>query len=178
MARNDDALARDQRCSLRHLIDLGERPQGHVVKRRERQQRIARPGEHRHAAVPQLDRDIGRNNIAKRHRLAFCFRRRRRKLQNLGDQLLMDQVHLVDIDVRHVLLLREIEACIVTLITLFRHHVAATQNAVRQEDVDVALDIERYAGAGVSRIDRDEQAHRDAFGLELFRELQRTKAAH
>jgi hypothetical protein len=81
----------------------------------------------------------------------------------------VDQVHLVDIEVRHVLLLREIGACIVTLIALFRHHVAAAQNAVRQEDVDVTLDIERYAGAGVSWIDRDEQADRDAFGLEHFR---------
>src|SRR5258708_6333720 len=38
----------------------------------------------------------------------------------------------------------------VTLIALFRHHVAATQNAVRQEDVDVTLDS-RLPGAWATR---------------------------
>jgi len=49
----------------------------------------------------------------------------------------------------------------VALIALLRLDVAATQDAFRQEDVDVALDIERHAGRDVSWIDRDKQAYRD-----------------
>jgi len=118
MTRNNDALARHQRRAVRLPIDLGKRPERQVVKRRELLQRIARTGDHRHAAIPQLDCGIGRNDIAKRRRPAFGLRRRRRELHNHGNQLLVDGVHLVDIDVRDFLVLGEIEACVVALITL------------------------------------------------------------
>jgi len=58
------------------------------------------------------------------------------------------------------------------------HHVAAAQNALRQEDIDVALDIERHAGRDVRRIDRDNQAYRYVFGLQHLGEFQRTISAH
>ena len=99
-------------------VDLGQRPERHVVKRRDRLQSIARTNDHRRAAVPQFDRGIRRNDIAKRHGLAFSFGRRRRELHDLGDQLLMDVVHLVDLDVRDFVMLRQIEARIVASITL------------------------------------------------------------
>src|ERR1700691_985941 len=112
-----------------------------MVKPRDGLQRIARTGEHRHARVPQLDGGTGRNDIIERHRLASGFRRRRRELQYPGDQLGVDVVYLVDMDVVDYVMLREIEACKVTLITFCRFDVAAAEDDFRQEDIDEALDI-------------------------------------
>jgi len=128
-------------------------------------QRIARAGEHRHARVPQLDGVTGRNDIVERHRLAAGFRRRRGELQYLGDQLRVDVVHLVDSDVEDFVMLREIEACKVTLITSCRFDVAATEDVFRQENIDAALDIERHGRADLRRLDHDGETDRDALGL-------------
>src|SRR5229473_630608 len=178
MAWNNDALTGHQRYAVGLPVDLGKRPERQMAKCRELLQRIARTCDYQRTAVPQLDGGVGRNDIAKRHGLAFGLRGGRAKLYDLADDLLVDQVHLVDIDVRHVLLLRQVEAGLVALIALCRLDVAAAQNAFRQEDIDVALDIERHVGRDVSWIDRDNQAYRDVFGLQHFGEYQRTISAH
>ena len=126
-----------------------------VVKRRELQQRIARTGDHRHAAIPQLDSrywEERRSEAAAR--LAFWLSPASpRAAQSWQTSCLWTGVHLVDIDVRDFVMLREIEACVVALITLHRPHVAAAQDVVREENIDETLDIERDARAGVSWID-------------------------
>ena len=165
-------------CAVRHLIDLGQRPERHVVKLRKLWQRIARSGGQRDAAVPQLDRPVGGNDIAQRHRLALGLRGGRRDLDDRVDQLLMDGIHLVDIDVGDLLVPREVEACVVPLIALLRDHIAAAQNAVRKENVDIALDVERHLRTGVSRVDGDDEAHRDVFLAQNVRERQGAEPAH
>ena len=125
-------------------------------------------GEHRHAAVPQLEGVTGRNDIVERHRLACGFCRRRCELQHLCDHLFVDAIHLVDIDVVDFVMLREIEACEVTLKTLRRFDVAAAEDVFRQEDIDVALDIERHGGTDLRRLDHDGEADPDALGLQHF----------
>ena len=65
-----------------------------------------------------------------------------------------------------------------TLIALCRLDVAAAEDAFRQEDVEIALDIGRHGRADLRRIDRDSEADRDILGLQYFRKLQHTKPAH
>jgi hypothetical protein len=77
----------------------------HVVKRREPLQRIARTGELRRAAVPQLNWSVGGNDVAKGCRLTFGLRRCRRKLRNRRYQLFVDGIHLFDVDVGDFLVL-------------------------------------------------------------------------
>ena len=90
----------------------------------------------------------------------------------------MDRVHLFDIDMRNFIVLGKVEACVVAPEAWFRLDVATAQNAVRQENVDEAIDIERDIGRDMGWIDGDNQACPDAFSLEDFRELQRAKPAH
>ena len=165
MARYDDALARHQRRVVRSLVHLGDRPQRHVVGRSDRLQRVAGTGDHRHAAVPQLDFGLGGNDVAQRHRLAPALRRGPRELRDLGQQLGVDLLHLFDVDVGNLVMLRKIEAGIVALVARRRLDIAATQNALRQKDVDEAFDIERHAVGGVRWIDGNDQADRDVFSL-------------
>ena len=149
-----------------------------MVKCRKRLQRIARTGELLRAAVPQLERGIGRNDVAQRHRLSLGWQRRGRKLHNCRHQLLVDGIHLVDVDVADFLVLLQIEARVETFVTRLRNHIAAAQYAVGQEDVDVALDVQRHLRACVSRINGDHQACLDVFGLQYPGERQGTKSAH
>src|SRR5207244_11653910 len=81
-------------------------------------------------------------------------------------------------DVGDFLVLLQIEARVVTLVTLLRHHIAAAQYAVGQEDVDVALDVQRHLRACVSRINGNHQAYRNVFGLQDPGERQGTKSSH
>src|SRR5450631_2840116 len=178
MAWNNDALTRHQWRTVGLPVDLGKRPERQMARCRGLRWRFAGPCDYRVTLVPQLDGGVGRNAVGNRPGLAVGFCPGRAKLYNLVDDLLVDQVHLVDIDVRHVLLLRQVEAGIVALIALCRLDVAAAQNAFRQEDIDVALDIERHAGRDVRWIDRDNQAYRYVFGLQHLGEFQRTISAH
>src|SRR5271170_4775273 len=128
MARNDDAFAGYKRRVLHQpLVYLGERPQRHTVKSRDGLQCIARTGKHRHAAIPQLDRSIPGNQIVKLRRSALDFRQPSRELSDLGKKLLVEGVLLVDIEVRNLLVLREIEARKVTLIQFCRLDAAAAE---------------------------------------------------
>src|SRR5437879_193341 len=54
MTRNDDALATHQRYTVRCLIDLGQRPERHVVNRRDRIASLARTAGNSNATAPQF----------------------------------------------------------------------------------------------------------------------------
>ena len=90
----------------------------------------------------------------------------------------MDLVHLVDGDVRDLVVLRHVVTGIVAFKTLRRLDIAATQNVFRQKDVDEAFDVERHVRAQMRRIDGDDQTDRDALVPQLLRELQRAASAH
>jgi hypothetical protein len=95
---DDDALTFGQRCILRLLINLGERPRWHMVSCRKSLPRITSTGRYRQAAVPQCDRSSGRKVDAQRHSFALGTRGCRSKPPDLANQLLMDTIHLLDVD--------------------------------------------------------------------------------
>ena len=176
MTRNDDALAGNQRCALRAFVDLGDRPQRDMIGGRDRLQAIARPGEHRRSAVPELDGRVRRNGITNGDRVARG--PRCRQLKHLGHELLLDRIHLLDIDVRNFVMLRKVEARIVAAESRLRLDVAAAEHTLRQEDVDETIDIQRDVVRRVSRIDGDDQMRPDAFALQNLRKDHGTEPAH
>ena len=99
-------------------------------------------------------------------------------MRNGCHQLLVDGIHLVDVDVGDFVVLLHIEAGVVALITWLRHHIAAAQYVVGQEDVDEALDVQRHLRTCLSGIDGDHQADRDVFGLQHPGERQGAQSAH
>ena len=87
-------------------------------------------------------------------------------------------IDLVDVDVGDFFVLLHVEACVVALVALLGHHIAAAQYAVGQEDVDEALDVQRHLRTCVGWIDGDYQAHRDVFGPQNPGKRQGAQPAH
>ena len=79
---------------------------------------------------------------------------------------------------RNFVVLGKVEARVVTAEARLRLDVAAAKHALRQKDIDEAIDIERNVGRHMGRIDGNNQIGPDALGLQDLRELHRAKAAH
>src|SRR5579872_3998291 len=176
MTRNYDALAGHQRRAFRAPVHLGDRPQRHVVSGRDRLQAVAWAGKHRRSAVPEIDGGLVWNDIAKRDRVAVtpCCR----ELQDLGHELLLERVHLLNIDIRNITVLGKVEARKVPSKSRLRLDVTAAEDVLRQKDVDEAIDVQRHFGRHMGWIDGDHQVRTYALGFQDLGELYRAETAH
>ena len=126
-----------------------------------------RLGPIRKAAVPQFDRNAGRNEKAQ-GLTAFGDRTGR---PDLAGQYLLNVRELVDIDVDDFGAVLEVEAGVVTMEAVARREVAAAEEIGGLVEVDIAPDIGRHIVGGAVGIVGDEQAHRHMRGPERFGEF-------
>ena len=145
-----------------------------MICRRDRLQRIAGLGRYRKAAVPQFDRNAGRNEKAQRL-TAFGDRTGR---PDLAGQYLLNVRELVEIDVNNFGAVLQVEAGVVTMEAADRREVAAAQDIGGLVEVDVAADIRRHAMGKAVRIVGDEQANRDMRSPEALSKFHRGIATY
>ena len=120
-----------------------------------------------------------RHEIAQRHRIGLGLRRLDpRQLRHHLDDLSVDVVRLLDVDVRDAAVLLQIVARIMATKARHRHHVAAAEHAVGEEDVDEALDIERHVVGRMRGVDGDDEADRDVLLGRHLGDDDRAQAAH
>ena len=92
--------------------------------------------------------------------------------------MLLNRLRLLHVDVGNLRMLGQIVAGIVTMEALRRRYLDAPEKAVRLEDIDETLDVERHICRDAGRVGGDQQADWDVFGLERSGKIHRARPAH
>ena len=124
-AWDDHAVAFGQGGVFALLVELKQRPNRHVVGRSKALQGISGLRRHRHAAIPEVYWTRGRVDDAQRHGFSFPAQRDRAKRPDLGRDLLLNPVELVEIDVNDFGAILQVEAGVMAVETPSRPEIAA-----------------------------------------------------